>query len=196
MNERYDGRMSQREDLLQGAKQCIAEKGYSRTTARDISAASGANLASIGYHFGSKEALLNAAVLESFDEWGEAVESAMVGVEDASPAERLENFLVRFAESLPQRSAWVVSSLQAFAEAEYAPEIKEQLNESMKEGRRSLASMVLGVAPEEVGPEDLPLGVLLLSLINGYVLQWFVSPATAPPASDLAAAIRRLGRPE
>ena len=30
-------------------------------TARDIVAASGANLASIGYHFGSKEALLSAA---------------------------------------------------------------------------------------------------------------------------------------
>src|SRR5690606_38768776 len=53
------GGMGQRQDLLAGAKRCIAEKGYSRTTARDIPAASGANLAAIGYHFGSKEALLN-----------------------------------------------------------------------------------------------------------------------------------------
>lgn len=49
--------MGHREDLLEGAKRCLLEKGYARTTARDIGAASGTNLASIGYHYGSKEAL-------------------------------------------------------------------------------------------------------------------------------------------
>jgi hypothetical protein len=39
-------------------------RGYARTTARDLAAESGANLASIGYHFGSKEALLNEALAE------------------------------------------------------------------------------------------------------------------------------------
>ena len=41
--------MGHREDLLEGAKRCLYEKGYARTTARDIVAASGTNLASIGY---------------------------------------------------------------------------------------------------------------------------------------------------
>lgn len=186
--------MSQREDLLRGAMRCIAEKGYSRTTARDIAAASGANLASIGYHFGSKEALLNAAIIEAFDEWGNAVEGAMIDEGAASPAQRLESFLVRFAESLPGRGTWVVSSLQAFAEAGYAPEIKEQLAASMEEGRRSLAAMVLGLAPEEVQEGDLPLGALVLSLINGYVLQWFASPDQVPPAAEMAAAVLRVAR--
>ena len=40
--------MSHREDLLAGAVQCLREKGYAHTTARDIVAASGTNLASIG----------------------------------------------------------------------------------------------------------------------------------------------------
>ena len=186
--------MSQREDLPQGAITCIAEKGYSRTTARDIAAASEANLASIGYHFGSKEALLNAAIIAAFDEWGNAVEAAMVGVEEAPPMRRLESFLVRFAESLPERGSWVVSSLQAFAEADYAPEIKEQLAASMEEGRRSLAAMVLGVAPEEIEEEDLPVGAMALSLINGYVLQWFVSPGRVPSAAGMAAAVQRVAR--
>jgi len=53
---------SSRDQLLEGALLCLQTKGYARTTARDIAAASGANLASIGYHFGSKEGLLNAAV--------------------------------------------------------------------------------------------------------------------------------------
>ncbi|MEE2048041.1 helix-turn-helix domain-containing protein, partial [Nocardiopsis tropica] len=57
--------MSQRDDLLAGARKCLVEKGYGKTTARDIAAASGAHLASIGYHFGSKDNLMNAAVLEA-----------------------------------------------------------------------------------------------------------------------------------
>jgi AcrR family transcriptional regulator len=63
--------MGHREDLLEGAKRCLLEKGYARTTARDIVAASGTNLASIGYHYGSKEALLNLAFLKVTEEWGE-----------------------------------------------------------------------------------------------------------------------------
>ena len=52
--------MGHREDLLEGAKRCLLEKGYGRTTARDLVQASGTNLASIGYHYGSKDALLRA----------------------------------------------------------------------------------------------------------------------------------------
>ena len=56
--------MGHKEDLLAGAKQCLREKGYANTTARDIVAASGTNLASIGYHFGSKDALMTQAIIE------------------------------------------------------------------------------------------------------------------------------------
>jgi AcrR family transcriptional regulator len=54
-----------REKLLQGAVSCLRTKGYAATTARDLTAVSGANLASIGYHFGGKEELLNQAVADS-----------------------------------------------------------------------------------------------------------------------------------
>jgi len=53
---------SHRDQLVKGAIKCLQTKGYAHTTARDIAAASGANLASIGYHFGSTQALLNTAV--------------------------------------------------------------------------------------------------------------------------------------
>ena len=67
--------MGNREDLLAGAKRCLMEKGYARTTARDIAAASGVSLAAIGYHFGSKDALMNQAVYESVGEWADEVQA-------------------------------------------------------------------------------------------------------------------------
>jgi AcrR family transcriptional regulator len=51
-----------RDALLLAAKQCLLEKGYNRTTARDIASMAGVSLAAIGYHFSSKDALLTEAL--------------------------------------------------------------------------------------------------------------------------------------
>ena len=90
-----------REDLLAGAKRCLIEKGYARTTARDIAAASGVSLAAIGYHFGSKEALMNQAIYEFVGEWGDEVERALgaEGALDADPLKRFESIIGRTIES-------------------------------------------------------------------------------------------------
>src|SRR6185312_852695 len=66
--------MGHREDLLEGAGRCLLEKGFLRTTTRDIVKESGTNLASIGYHYGSKDALLAQAYLDLVSETSGAFE--------------------------------------------------------------------------------------------------------------------------
>ncbi|MGC2657956.1 MAG: helix-turn-helix domain-containing protein, partial [Bryobacteraceae bacterium] len=61
--------MGNRDALLLAAKSCLLEKGYLRTTARDIASSAGVSLAAIGYHFSSKEALLTEALLLAFEDW-------------------------------------------------------------------------------------------------------------------------------
>lgn len=175
-----------------GAKKCLAEKGYAHTTARDIVAASGANLAAIGYHFGSKDALLNAAVMESFDEWGDLVEAAMADMGGASPVDRLERFLRGLLEGAPERRDAIVASVQAFAQAEFAPEIRAQLEGTYTGARREIAAVILNLGRDEIRDEDLGVGTLALALINGVMLQWLVAPQIVPSASELAAALRAL----
>src|SRR5262245_63379075 len=102
--------MGNREALLAGAKRCLIEKGYARTTARDIAAASGVSLAAIGYHFGSKDALMNQAIYEFVGEWGEEVQRAL-GAEgglDAEPLKGFESILGRTIESFSgqARGVW------------------------------------------------------------------------------------------
>src|SRR5919206_3801808 len=63
------GRKVHRAALLEGAVECIQEKGYTRTTARDIVAAAGSHLPSINYYFGSKDALMDEALVESARRW-------------------------------------------------------------------------------------------------------------------------------
>lgn len=184
--------MGQRDDLLAGARKCIVERGYAHTTARDIVAASGgANLAAIGYHFGSKEALLNQAVLDSFDEWGDAVEAAMLKRAGGNPLDRLEAFLHGLLEGAASQRPNVIASVHAFAQAEYAPEIRTQLTQTYENARRDVAALLLDVEPDAVADDDARrLGSLVLGMINGLMLQWMLDPATAPNARDLAEAIR------
>jgi AcrR family transcriptional regulator len=53
---------STRERLLNVAEQRFGEGGYEGTSLRAITVAAAANIAAVNYHFGSKEALLRAAV--------------------------------------------------------------------------------------------------------------------------------------
>ena len=61
--------MGNREALLDGAKRVLLEKGYAKTTARDVADAAGVSLAAIGYHFGSKESLLEQAFMAAMEDW-------------------------------------------------------------------------------------------------------------------------------
>ena len=88
--------MGNREDLLNGAKVCLLEKGYARTTARDIASASGVSLAAIGYHFGSKEALLGEALQQALAEWGDVLDGLLAGSTDfvTATAPKTEKYIV------------------------------------------------------------------------------------------------------
>lgn len=190
--------MSQKEQLLAGARACLVERGYANTTARDIAAASGANLASIGYHFGSKDALLNAAVVEFVEEWGDRITGAVEKIDAPTPAERLEEFVRGILAAGPSERKLVLASVQAYAQAEFIPEIREQLRNTYARGRVDLAALVLGVSPAEVTDDQAAtVGSVSLSLINGAVLQWLLDPAAAAGAARIADAVRALaGNPD
>src|SRR3982751_5066696 len=52
-----------KQKILDAAEQLVAEQGYAATSLRQIIASAGVNLASIHYHFGSKDELLHELVL-------------------------------------------------------------------------------------------------------------------------------------
>ena len=134
-------RRGHREALLAGAKRCLYERGYARTTARDLVAASGTNLASIGYHFGSKEALLTAAMIEAIGEWGDALEQVLKAEHDpdASPIERFEATWTRVIETFAAyRPVWV-ASFEALVQAERSPEVRAAMADAVERARVGLS---------------------------------------------------------
>ncbi|MEU1630006.1 TetR/AcrR family transcriptional regulator [Streptomyces sp. NPDC020096] len=187
--------MGHREDLLEGAKRCLREKGYARTTARDIVAASGTNLASIGYHYGSKEALLNTALMQTVEEWGDELRTALASEvdPDATPIERFVAIWTRMIDSLAeQRPIWA-ASYESFTQIDRLPEVRAFLIEGLRQARSGMAALFLGVEESTLGEEELrTVGSFYYALLNGVMVQWMIDPDSAPSAHDLAEALRAI----
>jgi AcrR family transcriptional regulator len=186
--------MGHREDLLEGAKRCLYEKGYAHTTARDLVAASGTNLASIGYHFGSKEALLTQAMLEITSELGDRLAQAPSVDADATPAERFEALLAALVAALAQdedRPVWV-GGVEALAQAQRLPELRAQFVTAWTEARQALASLVQppGRAADDQAARSV--GSLLLVLASGLTSQWMIDPEHAPSGQDVVEGMRAI----
>jgi AcrR family transcriptional regulator len=186
--------MGNREDLLAAAKRCLYEKGYTRTTARDIRDASGVSLAAIGYHFGSKEALMNAALLEAIEEWGNEI-ARMLAVETApaaDPLDRVELAWERVIASFDTHRPMWVASFELFGQIDEIPEIRTQLAAVMKEARLGLAELFQGIDPATDEKRALAIGTFYYALLSGVVTQWLIDPAQAPSARDLTDALRAI----
>ena len=186
--------MGHREKLLEGAKKSLLEKGYARTTARDIVAASGTNLGSIGYHYGSTEALLNAAMLEAFDEWGEEMGRLLATARgEAGTLERLESLwdlLIGTFET--HRMLWI-AGFEAFATAQHSPELRAQLAKGYESARPGLAAMFEQVDESEVEEKTArTVGSFLLAIQAGLATQWLLDPEHSPSGGDLVKALRML----
>jgi AcrR family transcriptional regulator len=183
---------SHREQLLQGAIECLRTKGYSRSTARDIAAAAGANLASIGYHFGSKEALLNEAILRSCDQWAERLgEAAFSGGAD-SPLEQMSASWVAMRESFDELRPVLVGLIEAVAQSAWSVELREKLAAHYLGSRERVGAMVrqsLGEDLESDGVDPLVIASFLIAVCDGLVLQWLLDPDQTPSGEQLTSSL-------
>ncbi|MCF3118578.1 TetR/AcrR family transcriptional regulator [Streptomyces arenae] len=187
--------MGHREDLLEGAKRCLLEKGFVRTTAREIVKESGTNLASIGYHYGSKDALLVEAFIGLIED--------MTGAFEAKPGEgfgggggSLDRFQERWANiirSFPDtRPIWMLT-LEVVTQGERLAQVRELLVKAQGEGRSGLVALFTGIAESEI-PADVveTEGRFYTTLLNGLMVQWLFDPDSATSAEQLTEGLRRV----
>lgn len=185
--------MGHREDLLEGAKRCLYEKGYASTTARDVVAASGTNLGSIGYHYGSTRALMNAAMLSAIEDWGDAVGAALAAEPGDEPQDPLVRYWRRVIGTLDTHRELWLASVEAMIQAEHSPDLRAQLADGMEQGRRGLAALLTGRPEESLDEQTVrTVGAAALALMSGVMTQWLTDPSRAPSAEQLAAGLRAL----
>ncbi|MEU8958163.1 TetR/AcrR family transcriptional regulator [Streptomyces sp. NPDC048518] len=196
--------MGHREDLLEGAKRCLLEKGFVRTTARDIVKESGTNLGSIGYHYGSKDALLAQAFIALVEPMGDDYEKARAareaagagaeaGAEEAGGLERFRDVWAGIIRSVPEsRPIWMMT-LEVVTQGERLAGIRKLLIEAQEEGRSGLTAMFTGIEESKLPAEVVDTeGRLYTTLLNGLMVQWLFDPDSATTAEQLTEGLRRL----
>ncbi|MFE7615717.1 TetR family transcriptional regulator [Streptomyces sp. NPDC057496] len=158
--------MGNKEDLLAGARQCLIERGWAHTTVRDIAAAAKVSHAAIGYHFGSREALLTQALVEAVDELGDV----LAGDGPVDGPGRWQALIDSFTT---HRALWV-AQLEAVVQAQRSDVVREHLTKGQRQAREGLG------------------GSVPLALLGGLMLQWLVDPEHAPSATEVAEGLRAL----
>jgi AcrR family transcriptional regulator len=185
-----------RERLLAGAVICLAEKGYAHTTARDLVAASGTNLASIGYHFGGKDALLHEAIAGCFEEWTERAERTIFGPGGVTtPKELLERAMTALVDAFEEMRPQLVVAMEGYPAALRESVLREKLAAAYAKSREAGVGMLHRAATEygielPVAPEVLV--SVLIAISDGLMIQWFLDPASTPDARQVVAALGAL----
>jgi len=183
---------SHREQLLEGAIECLRTKGYARTTTRDIAAAANANLASIGYHFGSKEALLNQAILRACEQWTNRLGEAAFAGEDESPLGQMAASWVAMLNSFEELRPILVGLIDAAAQSAWSDDLRQELAAHYRVSREQVALMVrqsLGEGVEEAGVDPKVVGSFLIAVCDGLVLQWLIDPDETPRGEELISSL-------
>ncbi|MDX1877908.1 TetR family transcriptional regulator [Mycolicibacterium sp. 141076] len=186
-----------RDKLLGGALECIRTLGYGATSSRDIARAAGANVASINYHFGGKDQLLEQALTACFEGWTERLEAALAaGGEGGSLREQLVGIFRATVDSFAETRPAVVSCIESWAPALRSDTIRAALADGYARVRDRAEELTRQALSPRDGDTSLNLKVITsvtLAVIDGLMVQWIADPAATPNAEEIVDALAALG---
>ena len=179
---------SNRSNLLEGTQRCLERLPPERITARVIADESGANLASIAYHFGSKDNLVTEAVIAGLDRWLEEIAAGLAELADAELAARLRRAGEVIDATREEHTGLARNFLGALARAQHDPRVRELLTGGFERTRANIASL-LGLGRDQAGEDA---GGLIHSLFIGLLFQVLLDPGLAVEGERMERAQARL----
>jgi AcrR family transcriptional regulator len=180
---------SNRSHLIEGTLRCLERLPPEQVTARAIAAESGANLASISYHFGSKDNLVTTAVIEGLDRWLEDIARGMEDLGQLPPPLRFRSAAEVVESTRLRHTGLARNFLGALAKAQHDARVRELLVEGFRRSRVNVAD-VLGLGSDQAGIDA---GGLVLALFNGVLFQALLDDDLAIEGERMVRAQARLG---
>ena len=172
---------SNHDQLIEGTLRCLERLPAERITARAIAVEADANLASIGYHFGSKDDLVTAAVIEGLDRWLDEIERMLGGdLRSTTAADRFRRSGVAIEETRQRHTGLAQTFFAAVAKAPHDPRVREQLAAGFRKTRPAVAAL-FEFGQDEAGLDAAPRTRTVL---------WPAAPDAARPGA------RRRRRPD
>ena len=188
--QRLSPQRSNRSNLIEGTLRCLERLPPERVTARAIAQESGANLASINYHFGSKDNLVTEAVIEGLDRWLDEGAAGLGDLETPAPAERYRRAAEVIETTRRRHTGLARNFVGALAKAQHDARIKEMLAGGFDRTRPSVASL-LALGGDRAGRDA---AGLVLALFYGLLIQVLLDPALGIEGARMERAQARLLR--
>ena len=180
---------SNRNALLEGTLRCLAQMPADQISARVVADESGANLASIGYHFGSKDALVTAAVVEGLDRWLARIGERLAEVLPISAPEARFELAADVVEATREEHEGVARAfVVALGRGHHDPVVAQYLTEGFKHTRPRVADL-LGLGSDDTGIDA---GAVMHALFTGLLVQALLSQELVLDGARIIAALRRI----
>jgi AcrR family transcriptional regulator len=179
---------SNRLNLLEGTLRCLERLAPERVTARAIASESGANVASIAYHFGSKDELVTEAVIAGLDRWLDEIAADLGELERLAPTDRLRRAWSVIEATRRRHAGLAHNFLGALARAQHDSRVRSALADGFRRTRPRVAAL-LGLGDDKTGEDA---AGLIHSLFTGLLFQGLLDPDLAIEGPRMTRAQARL----
>ncbi|UCG86115.1 MAG: TetR/AcrR family transcriptional regulator [Gemmatimonadota bacterium] len=169
---------ARRHQILEAAFRCLARKGYSRMTIRDIAAEAGISVGTIYLYFENKEAVVRALSEQGRRRTAAGIEQA---IPEGSPLQVLSSIFEFLLGSYDdaERAAGFKVDVQLWAEAIHHSALREMFQSNYQHWVGKLAELIAeaqrrGELP--VGVEPAGLARIFMAMLVGLELQKVMEP--------------------
>ncbi len=178
-----------RSDLLAASREVILERGLASATAREVTGRAHANLASIGYHFGSKDELLAQALVAEVEDLVQPVLAALGSEQE--PASRATDAVALLNDLFTTVQQRVPALMAALAMAPHNPAVRTRLADLVDDVRGRLARDIEGqVVAGQLASwvEPFAMASLIVAVVQGVVVSAALDPEPSPGADHQSVA--------
>jgi TetR/AcrR family fatty acid metabolism transcriptional regulator len=128
-----------RDKIIAAARELFEEKGFDSTTVREIAAGAGVNVALINYHFGSKDALLEALI----EEMANATHFKLhdINKSGANPEEKLQQAVDLLINKIFANKKYYQMIHRELSMSQ-RPELSEKISKILKKNRHELRIII------------------------------------------------------
>lgn len=179
---------SNRANLLEGTLRCLSRLPMERVTARVIAQESGANVASITYHFGSKDNLVTEAVVLGLDRWLADIAAGLRGLESEPPPARVRRAAEVIEAGRERHAGLARTFVAALAKAQHDDRVRELLAAGFRRSRAEVAAE-LGIGSDQPGQDA---AGLVQAMFDGLLFQVLMDPGLAIDGDRMTRALARL----
>lgn len=186
--------MANRDALLESAIRSLQEKGYAGTTARDVADGAGVSLGAIGYHFGTIQELLDAALAEAVRRWFEPLIGLLSRPQPPPTFEQLGPALDGLLDTLAGHRPLVIAYFEALLRAERSIPLRTALAADLDAFRQALTGGIEGLVagqPGSVAPDPQAAASLVMATFDGLIIQWLLAPGQVPSGQLIADTLKR-----